>query len=27
MLDFDGEGDFDEFDEEMIEFELQLMKD
>jgi len=27
MLDFDGDGDFDEFDEEMIEYELQLMED
>jgi hypothetical protein len=27
MLDFDGDGDIDEFDEEMMEYELQLMED
>ena len=27
MIDFDGEWDIDQFDEEMIEYELQLMED
>ena len=27
MFDFDGDGDIDEFDEEMTEYELQLMED
>jgi len=27
MFDFDGDGDIDEFDEEMAEYELQLMED
>jgi len=27
MIDFDGDGDIDEFDEEMTEYELQLMED
>ena len=27
MFDFDGDGDIDEFDEELAEYELQLMED
>ena len=27
MFDFDGDGDIDEFDEEMTEYELQLLED
>ena len=27
MFDYDGDGDIDEFDEEMAEYELQLMED
>jgi len=27
MFDFDGNGDIDEFDEELTEYELQLMED
>lgn len=27
MFDFDGDGDIDEFDEELTEYELQLMED
>ena len=27
MFDYDGEGDIDEFDEELTEYELQLMED
>jgi len=27
MFDMDGDGDIDEFDDEMIEYELQLMED
>lgn len=27
MFDFDGDGDIDEFDEEMMEYELQMMED
>ena len=27
MFDFDGDGDIDNFDEEMTEYELQLMED